>query len=216
MRPQTKKVLRGLLSLLIIAGVIGAIWPLGQTAYSQWSQRQLHKQWDETAQRTRQPHNAIKPTKVRSSTHPHPKSKIENRKSVWPATRIVIADAGTDAVVLDGWDESTLRQAPGHLPGSALPGQSGNCVIAGHRNVYGSPFYKVDTLLPGSPIELQTPEGSYTYNVLAVFGATDSDQTVLQPPAERGAKPLLTLITCTIPRTSNRVIVTAELQSENL
>jgi sortase A len=199
-----QRLLRHTLRMLMAVGLIVALWPLGQTAYSQWNQRSLQAQWQQaTYIRNREA----------SSGKPAQHSKISARKAQpkFPETRLVIRDAGTDAVVLDGWDESTLRKAPGHLPGSANPGAPGNCVIAGHRNIYGSPFYHVDQLMAGAPIELRTPDATYTYTVINVFAATDSDQTVLRPPTQPYAKPLLTLITCTIPRTSNRIIVTAEL-----
>jgi sortase A len=213
MNSSTRKVLRGALALIIIVGVAAAVWPLGQSAYSQWSQRELREQWNEKAHQEKKA-KIVQTVKSRSAASLSRKPKPQNREANWPSTRIVIPDAGTDMVVLDGWDESTLRGGPGHLPQSALPGQAGNCVIAGHRNIYGSPFYQVDRLMPGAAIELRTPDATYTYNVLNVFAATDSDQTVMRPPTEPGAKPLLTLITCTIPRTSNRIIVTAELQED--
>lgn len=216
---MSKKLLRSALSTLVIVGAIIALWPLGQAAYSRWNQGQLRADW-EKSQRAAHRNVAFKKTTHQktaraNSENTNPKvvkPKIQNLKSPWPSTRIVIPDAQTDAVVLDGWDESTLRRAPGHYPGSALPGQRGNCVIAGHRNVYGSPFYKADALNAGAPIELRTPGATYTYRVINVFAATDSDMTVLQAPAEANAKPRLTLITCTIPRTSNRIIVSAELE----
>lgn len=209
-KPMTpKRVLRSVLGLVMLGGLIVALWPLGQTAYSQWSQRELKAQWQQQA-KVKDRESKITDRKLKTA---HSEPETRNAKLPWPATRIVIPDASTDVVVLDGWEESTLRKAPGHLPGSANPGEKGNCVIAGHRNVYGSPFYHVDGLTAGAPIELRTPDATYTYNVIAVFGATDSDQTVLRPPTDPNAKPLLTLITCTIPRTSNRIIVQAELAS---
>jgi sortase A len=204
-----KQLLRSALSTLMVAGIVVALWPLGQTAYSQWSQRNLQAQWKAAAQNKQGVSKNRAKSAAKKSASPAPVSAPA--RPPWPATRIVIRDAGTDAVVLDGWDESTLRRAPGHLPASAVPGAPGNCVIAGHRNVYGSPFYNVDKLMAGAPIELQTPDGTYTYTVVSVFAATDSDQTVMQPPSEPDAKPQLTLITCTIPRTSNRIIVSAIL-----
>ena len=125
----------------------------------------------------------------------------------------MIRDAGVDVVVLDGWDDKTLRRAPSHLPGTANPGQAGNCAIAGHRNVYGSYFYKVDSLMAGSPIELETPEGTFVYRVISVVAVSETDFSVLKPPAGEDKTPLLTLVTCTIPRTPNRIIVKAMLES---
>jgi sortase A len=206
---MNKKLLRSALSTLMAVGIVIALWPLGQTAYSQWSQRTLQAQWKAAAQKEQGTSKA--PAKAAARKTASDARESVPAKVAWPATRIVIRDAGTDAVVLDGWDESTLRRAPGHLPASAIPGAPGNCVIAGHRNVYGSPFYNVDKLMAGTPIELHTPNAIYTYTVINVFAATDSDQTVMQPPSDPNAKPQLTLITCTIPRTSNRIIVSAEL-----
>ena len=39
-----------------------------------------------------------------------------------------------DISVADNVDEATLKTSPGWMPDSALPGESGMCVILGHRN----------------------------------------------------------------------------------
>ena len=129
-------------------------------------------------------------------------------------TRIVIPSIGLDAVVARGVDEGALRIGPGHDPASALPGQKGNCVIAAHRNVYGSWFARINDLRSGSKIELRTPDGSYEYLVLGISTVSESDYTVLQPPPHGQAPPRLTLITCTAPHSAYRVIVTAEMMVE--
>lgn len=42
---------------------------------------------------------------------------------------------GSDSItVRDNVEEATLRQSPGWMPDSALPGENGMCVILGHRN----------------------------------------------------------------------------------
>jgi sortase A len=173
--------------------------------YANWSQNQLRKQWQQEKTVARQTPRAALKTNSQSSK---PKAQ-----SPWPHTRLIIPNADVDAIVLSGWDEKTLAKAPGHWPSSALPGQVGNCAIAGHRNIYGSPFYKVDTLPPGAPIQLQTPDATYLYRVIEVKAVGDADTTVLQPSSEPSMASLLTLVTCTIPRTSNRIIVSANLES---
>jgi sortase A len=114
-------------------------------------------------------------------------------------------------VVVQGWDDGALRRAPGHLPKSAMPGE-GNCVIAGHRNIYGSWFYRLDELWPDAVIRVETPRASFTYRVVETATVSDMDTTILQPPAA-GAAPRLTLITCTVPHSSERLVVTAELST---
>lgn len=183
-----------------------ALWPLGQSVYANWNQRQLKQEW------------AAKPkTKIAPNTFKTPKSKPKNQspKVVWPDTRLVIPDAGVDVIILDGWNDKTLRRAPAHMTGSANPGQMGNCAIAGHRNVYGSYFYKIDLLLAGAPIELRTPDQTFVYRVISVTAVSETDTSVLQPPSGPDLTPLLTLVTCTIPRTPNRIIVKAALETSS-
>ena len=117
-------------------------------------------------------------------------------------------------MVVQGFGEKDLARGPGHAPRSGLPGEWGNCVIAAHNNVYGSWFSRVGDLRSGSKIELRTPEASYEYLVLGISTVSESDYTVLQPPSHAQAPPRLTLITCTVPHSAYRVIVTAEMMVE--
>lgn len=209
---MSKQLLRNLLGFLMVAGIFVALWPLGQSVYANWNQQQLRAQWENQKQEF-----SAKKQKTNSSSLASPNGKVAGAKNSppkpeWPQTRLLIPDADVDVVVLDGWDDGTLQKAPGHWPNSALPGQKGNIAIAGHRNVYGSPFYKVDALQPGAPIELRTPDETFLYRVVEVKVAADSDMTVLQPSSDPQMPPLLTLVTCTIPRTSTRIIVSAALE----
>ncbi len=191
----------------MVAGVALALWPLGQTVYANWNQQQLRAEWEQGSP----PPKQAQPKKA-SVSPSITKPKTEKLRAKWPKTRLVIPDADVDVIVLDGWDDNTLKRAPGHWPTSALPGQVGNCAIAGHSNVYGSPFYKINGLQLGAPIELRTPEGTYLYRVLEVKNVVDTDTSVIQPSPDPKMPPLLTLVTCTIPRTFNRVVVTASLE----
>jgi len=191
----------------MVAGIALALWPLGQSVYANWSQQQLRAEWEQSSQKS----EPAQPKKA-SASPSIAKPKSEQPRAKWPKTRLVIPDADVDVIVLDGWDDNTLKRAPGHWPTSALPGQAGNCAIAGHSNVYGSPFYKINGLQPGAPIELRTPQGTYLYRVLEVKSVVDTDTTVIQPPTDPQMPPLLTLVTCTIPRTLHRVVVSASLE----
>lgn len=191
----------------MVAGVVLALWPLGQSVYANWNQQQLRAEWEQSS---RQPESA--PPKKTSASPGSAQTKAAKPRPKWPKTRLVIPDADVDVIVLDGWDDDTLKRAPGHWPASALPGQAGNCAIAGHSNVYGSPFYKINGLRPGAPIELRTPQATYLYRVIEVKSVIDTDTSVIQPSSDPEMPPLLTLVTCTIPRTLNRVVVSASLE----
>ncbi|MBA3890281.1 MAG: class D sortase [Gemmatimonadaceae bacterium] len=51
-----------------------------------------------------------------------------------PLARLRIPSIGLDEIVVAGVGDVELNVGPGHLPGSALPGQPGNSVISGHRD----------------------------------------------------------------------------------
>lgn len=121
---------------------------------------------------------------------------------------IRIPKIGLDAVVFEGVDTATLRQGPGHMPGTPLPGQPGNAVLSGHRTTYGRPFFDVDLLVPGDVIEVESAVGVHTYTVTELLVVAPTDVWVAGP--REGA--WLTLTTCE-PKFSarQRLIVVAEL-----
>ena len=80
-------------------------------------------------------------------------------------TRIVIPAIEVDTVVVAGTSPAALRAGAGHYPSTVLPGQDGNVGIAGHRTTYGRPFNRVDELVRGDEIWLQTPVGDFRYAV---------------------------------------------------
>lgn len=179
---------------LIALGIVLVCWPLGQKAFGWMAQRQLRRQY--TAEK-----DVVLPAASRAAPSP--------QTSPWPLTRIVIPDLNIDAVVVNGFDEASLRRGPAHDPNSALPGQTGNCVIAGHRNVYGAWFAKIDQLQAQSLVQLVTPNATYNYYAVAISQVSENDTSVLAPPPSDGAS--LTLITCTLPHSDDRIVVTAVL-----
>lgn len=80
--------------------------------------------------------------------------------------RLSIPRLGFEAAVREGVDADTLSFGPGHVPGTALPGEESrgkNSVIAVARDV-GTPF--ASELQPGDVLELRTPFGLRNYQVV--------------------------------------------------
>jgi sortase A len=80
--------------------------------------------------------------------------------------RLAVPRLNYEAAVREGVEESTLLSGPGHVPGTALPGESTrrkNAVIALARDV-GEPF--ASKLALGDVIELRTPFGLRSYRVV--------------------------------------------------
>lgn len=67
--------------------------------------------------------------------------------------------------LLEGITLNTLDIAPGHWPGTAMPGHRGNMVIAGHRTSHTRPFRHLDQLQPGDEMIVGAADGTYTYRV---------------------------------------------------
>lgn len=85
-----------------------------------------------------------------------------------PLAVIRIDELGLDRVVFEGVDRQTLKNGPGHMEGTPLPGQPGNAVLSGHRTTYGRPFFDFDLLEIGDEIEIETAIGVHTYSVKEV------------------------------------------------
>lgn len=114
---------------------------------------------------------------------------------------------GADYVmpVLPGFDEETLAQGVGWYDGGALPGETGNLVLAGHRVTKGAPFAGFPELRAGDLVEVETRTGQYTYRLTDAGTDVTVPYTAswpLQPVPEEGAagdeptQALLTMITC--------------------
>ena len=119
-------------------------------------------------------------------------------------------------VVVEGTSVEALRDGPGHIPGTALPGDLGNVVVSGHRTTYGAPFERFEELSPGAEVVLETRDGWFTYTVQGSEIVAPTAVEVTYPvPGDPEATPterLLTLTTCH-PKYSarQRLIVRAEL-----
>jgi sortase A len=106
-----------------------------------------------------------------------------------PIGEIRIPRLGLAAMVLQGDSDEVLRLAVGHLAETALPGDSGNVVLAGHRDTFFRPLKRVQV---GDVITLNTRGGAFTYLVESTSVVPPTDLQVLRPTGRR----TLTLITC--------------------
>jgi LPXTG-site transpeptidase (sortase) family protein len=65
---------------------------------------------------------------------------------------IEIPRIGLNTTLHQGITLTTIDRGPSHWPGTALPGQLGNVVIAGHRVTHSKPFRHIDQMLPGDRV----------------------------------------------------------------
>ena len=112
-----------------------------------------------------------------------------------------------EEAVKEGSTRGVLSSALGHVENTAMPGNEGNCCIAGHRNyAFGKYFNRLDEITSGDVIELETKDNLYQYEVVGVEVVEPEDVSVLDYKEGNN----LTLITCTpILIGSHRLIVHA-------
>src|SRR5205823_13115151 len=70
---------------------------------------------------------------------------------------------------------TVIDHGPGHWPGSAVPGQLGNAVFAGHRVTHSHPFRRINELVPGDEIIFKMQNGTFTYKMTAFQIVTPND-----------------------------------------
>lgn len=121
-----------------------------------------------------------------------------------PIGRIAIPAIGLDDVLEEGIRLTTLDRGPGHWPGSAMPGEIGNVVVAGHRSSHGAEFRELDALVPGHEVVFTTDAGTFTYAVTGTEIVTPDALWITDPTDT----PTATLFAChPLRSTAQRIVV---------
>lgn len=108
----------------------------------------------------------------------------------WPVARLSARSGKVDLIVLAGGSGRTLAFGPGHLSASALPGETGNSVIAGHRDTHFSFLQDVEI---GETIVVERFGGrKHLYKVVGI-DVVDSRRGSLVLDTDTS---MLSLVTC--------------------
>ena len=95
--------------------------------------------------------------------------------------KITLPKINSSWVGYEGSNIPSLKRGPGHYIGTPKPGELGTCVIAGHRTTYGAPFNRVDQLVIGDQIIIETPDGKqFTYLVTGEMEVLPKDLSALK------------------------------------
>ena len=185
-----RNILMWIASLLMIAG----LWQVSQSAYiyakAQFAQYLLRKSWDKTVAGAK----AVKPWPWADT---------------WPVARLEVPRLGIDQFVLDGASGRTLAFGPGHLNGTALPGEQGNTVFSGHRDTH---FKFLQHLQLGDEIFVTDHDG--TRNRYRISDTLIVDQDDMRVTVS-GDRQQVTLVTCfpfasVMPGAIKRYVVVAD------
>jgi sortase A len=103
--------------------------------------------------------------------------------------KLEIPRIGVSVIVVEGADDSDLARGAGHIPGTALPWDSGNVGVAGHRDTFFRPLRSIQR---EDAIAMSTLHGEYRYRVVSTSIVGPEDTQVLYPTGRDS----LTLVTC--------------------
>jgi sortase A len=120
--------------------------------------------------------------------------------------------------IVQGTGLPQLALGPGHVPGTDLPGQRGNFVVAAHDITAGNPFRHLASLRKPDKVYVYTRTHRYEYAVQSKRVVRYTDVSVEAPvpghPGQAPGRARITLITCTpvtLEFTPWRIVVTGQL-----
>lgn len=118
----------------------------------------------------------------------------------------------SESPVREGVSDGVLADSLGHEPGTAYIGETGNCVIAGHRNYsFGKYFNRLNEVAIGDNIYVDTKDATYKYEVYDIIVVEPDDLSVLDNTDEE----IITLYTCTpVVIGTHRLVVKAKRVGE--
>jgi len=127
----------------------------------------------------------------------------------YPVARLIAPAQDADLLVLSGASGRTLAFGPGHLSGSANPGDPGNSVITAHRDTH---FRFLQRLATGDTLVVEGRDGTRRH--FQVRRTYVADFRTLHIPRDT-REPTLTLVTCfpfdaIVPGGPLRYVVVAE------
>jgi sortase A len=103
--------------------------------------------------------------------------------------RLEIPSIQLSTILVEGDGDKELRRGIGHIPGTALPGETGNIGLAGHRDTF---FRRLGEVREGDPITVATLQGTDRYVVQAIR-IVDPDEAIV---LHDFGQPVVTLVTC--------------------
>ena len=105
---------------------------------------------------------------------------------------IEIPRLGLAVPLHQGIEMTIINRGPSHWPGTAMPGEPGNVVVAGHRVTRTRPFRHIDTLQEGDEVIFTVDGARWVYRVSGEEVVDDQAMWITDQTAE----PTATLFAC--------------------
>lgn len=151
--------------------------------------------------------------KATATTAPTPTATVEPQLLLPNRLRIPVMflDSPVHEVEINmgTWEVSPMDI--GHHMGTGNPGETGNVVLAGHRDINSALFRELDRLKPGDEVFVSNSLGEYRYIVQEAFEVSPNEAWVMDPTDDKR----VTLITCTPIGLATRRLIVVALLDEN-
>ncbi len=144
---------------------------------------------------------------------PQPEAPPSNAYAPTPEIRhglLEIPKIGVSQTLFEGVTLTAINRGPSHWPGSAMPGEVGNAVIAGHRTTYSKPFWALNELVAGDELIFTIGDERIIYLLDRIEIVNPSDIHIIDQTHERTA----TLFACH-PRGSARQRIVGHFTIKN-
>jgi sortase A len=106
---------------------------------------------------------------------------------------LALPTIGVEQSLHEGITLTAIDRGPSHWPGTAMPGETGNVVVAGHRVTHSRPFHDLDRLRPGDPLVFTLTDGSrWTYELTGIEIVAPDAMHIIEQTRE----PTATLFAC--------------------
>lgn len=202
MTPERRRAPLAGLAALLVAGSLGAVgWALtGDTEQGgdgTPAARVVHDPVARvaatapttTATSTTAPTTTAPPT-TEATSLPVPEDAPADAYAATPAAvhgTLALPSLGVEQPLHEGVTLTAIDRGPSHWPGTAMPGERGNVVVAGHRTTNSRPFHDLDLLEPGDPLVFRMADGTehtYVHTATEIVGP-DAMHIVTQTPDRR-------------------------------
>ena len=157
--------------VLIAGGLCLLAYVASQYAEMYVQQRRLAEEWQQ------------------ANSEPAPAAKSHSAALSNGVSRLLIPKINLDSFIVEGTNHRSLLIGPGHMKDSAIPGQSGNAVVTGHRDTF---FRHIHELEKGDEIIVERGGEKFVYQVTGKRIVGPDDLSVVRPTPDDE----LTLITC--------------------
>jgi sortase A len=194
-RARSARLVRGLSTLMIVAGMLVAAWAIVvwqwqdpvTGAYARYQQHQLAGSLDREFRAATPPRRPVRTTSaataLRAETRQVAAAAAALRTRARPGQAIgwiTVPRIGLHMVLVNGTDHETLKKGPGRDERAFLPGEGQLVYIAGHRTTYLAPFSRIDSLRKGDEISLKMPYATFVYRVSGQRIVTATNMSVLR------------------------------------